>query len=98
MAKKRQNEISIAEAIRYFIKDHGMEERVLQSMAIDAWHEQMGEFMKKYTQEIYVKNQILFVRISSSAIKNELSYGKSKILAHINQYLEKDYIKEVRFL
>lgn len=95
---KKKNEVSISEAIRYFIKEHGMEERVLQSMAIDAWHDQMGDFMKKFTDQLFVKNQILYVQLNSPALKSELSYGKSKILNHINQFIGEDYIKEVKFL
>ena len=75
-----------------------MEEKVLQSMAIDAWHDQMGEFMKNYTDQLFVRNQVLFVKLNSPALKSELSYGKSKILNHINQYIGEEYIKEVKFL
>ena len=95
---KKKNELTISEAIRYFIKEHGMEDRVLQSMAIDAWHDQMGDFLKSYTDQLFVRNQILFVQLNSPALKSELSCGKSKILNHINQYIGEDYIKEVRFL
>ena len=95
---KKSNEINIGEAIRLFIKEYGMEERVLESMAIDAWHDQMGDFMKKYTETLYVKNRVLFVRISEPALKNELQYGRSKIQTHINEYIQQDFIKEIRFL
>ncbi|MXV38334.1 DUF721 domain-containing protein [Flavobacteriaceae bacterium Ap0902] len=95
---KRKNEITISEAIRYFIKENGMEQRVLDSMVLDAWQDQMGDFMKQYTDALYVKNRILFVRINSPAIKNELSYGKSKILQHINNYMEEEYLTEIKFI
>lgn len=95
---KRKNEVTLSEAIRYFIQEHGMEQRVLDSMVLDAWHNQMGDFMKKYTDSLYVKNRTLFVKINSPAIKNELSYGKSKILKHINAYIEEEYVLEIKFI
>lgn len=95
---KKKNEVTISEAIRYFIREHGMEDRVLRSMVIDAWHDQMGEFMKSYTDDLFVKNQVLFVKLNSPALKAELNYGKTKILNHINQYIGEEYLKEVRFL
>lgn len=95
---KKKNEVTISEAIRYFIKENGMEERVMQSMAIDGWHDQMGDFMKKYTDQIFVRNHVLFVKINAPALKNELSFGKSKILNHINQYIGEEYLTEIRFL
>ena len=75
-----------------------MEEKVLESMAIDAWHDQMGDFMKKYTENVFVKNRVFYVKINAPALKNELSFGKSKILNHINQFIGEDYILEVKFL
>ena len=64
-----------------------MEERVLQSMAIDAWYDQMGDFIKPYTDEVFVKNRILFIKMNAPALKNELSFGKSKILKHVNDFI-----------
>ncbi|MGI9527500.1 MAG: DUF721 domain-containing protein [Weeksellaceae bacterium] len=95
---KKKNEVTISEAIRYFIRENGMEQRVLDSMVLDAWHDQMGEFMKKYTDTLYVKNRTLFVKLNSPAIKTELSYGKSKILKHINAYMEEDYLIDIKFI
>lgn len=95
---KKKNEVTLSEAIRYFIRENGMEERVLESMAIDGWHDQMGDFMKNYTDTVYVKNRVLFVKINKPALKNELSFGKSKILSHINKFIGEEYILEVKFL
>lgn len=95
---KKKNEVTISEAIRYFIKENGMEERVLESMAIDGWHDQMGEFMKSYTEQLFVKKRVLYIKLNSPALKAELSYGKTKILHHINQFIGEDFLEEVRFL
>ncbi|MDO5654662.1 MAG: DciA family protein [Flavobacteriaceae bacterium] len=95
---KKKNEVNIAEAIQYFIREHGMEERILESMAIDGWHDQMGDFMKNYTERIFVKNRVLFIKLNSPALKNELNYGKTKILDYINQFIGKTYLEDVQFL
>lgn len=44
MMRRRKNEMTVGEAVKEFIRWHGMEERVLQSMAEDAWEEEMGGF------------------------------------------------------
>lgn len=95
---KKKNEVTISEAIRYFIRENGMEERILESMAIDGWNDQMGDFMKKYTDDVSVKNRILLVRLNAPALKNELSYGKSKILNHINKFIGEDFLTDIKFL
>lgn len=95
---KKKNEVTISEAIRYFIREHGMEEKVLESMAIDGWNDQMGEFLKKYTEQIYVKNRVLFVKLNAPALKNELQFGKSKIQIHINKFIGEDFLQDVKFI
>lgn len=94
---KRKNEQTLGEAIKEFIAAHGMQERVLESMAIDAWHSQMGKFIANFTDELYVKKNILYVNLNSPSLKNELSYGKSKIIEHINQSLGEEFIKDIYF-
>lgn len=96
--KTKKNQVNLGEALKLFFQENGLEERVLQSLAIDAWHAQMGDFMKQFTTELYVKKKVLYVRLNSPAFKSELSYGKSKILTHIHEYMDSDYIKDVVFL
>lgn len=96
--RKIKNEVNIGEAIREFIRVNGMEERIMELSVIDAWFAQTGAFMEKYTDEVYVKNRKLYVRLNSPAFKNELQYGKSKLMAHINGELKEDFVQELIFL
>lgn len=93
--KKRSNEQSISEAIRYMIKDLGIEEKMLEEETIAHWHQFMGDWIEKYTDKVYVKNRVLFVKINSDSLRNELIYGRSKIIQHINESLKQDFLKEV---
>ncbi len=95
---RRKNELNLGEAIRHFIREMGMEEKILEQMALEAWNDQMGEFVANKTDTIYIKNHVLFVRINVPALKNELSYGKEKILTHINETLGKEFITDVKFI
>lgn len=96
--KRKQNLVSLSEGISSFIERFGYQEQVRESQVIDAWHVQMGDFVKNMTETIFVKNQVLYVRLTSPAFKSEFSYGKTKIIAHINESLGEDYLKDVHFL
>lgn len=95
---RKNNEQTLGEAIRLFIETNGMQERVLESMTIDAWKKQMGKFVENMTEEIYVKKRTLFVKLNSPSFKTELSYGKTKIIAHVNQEIGEDFLEDIRFL
>lgn len=98
MMRRKDNQLSLGEAIKHMISDLGMEEKILVMMAEEIFTEMMGNYIMKYVENINVQKQILFVKINSPELKNELLYGKSKIIAHINEEIGKEYIVDVKFI
>lgn len=80
------------------ISELGLEEKILTVQAEEAFEEMMGKYIMSYVESFYVRNNILFIHIKSPELKNELSFGKSKILEHINEDIGKQFIIDVRFL
>ena len=61
----------------------------------DAWVKTMGDNIQKYTYKVYYKRGILYVKLKSSVLKEELTFEKAKIIKLINNELGKEYIKEM---
>ncbi|MFA7687206.1 MAG: DUF721 domain-containing protein [Moheibacter sp.] len=95
--KRKDNQQSLGEAIRHMISDLGMEEKILSVQAEEIFTEMMGPYIMKYVEQITVKKQTLHVRINSPELRNELQYGKSKIIAHVNEQIGKEYLTDVKF-
>lgn len=96
--KKKSNELSLGEAIRQMISDLGMEEKILATQAEELFAEMMGTYIMKYVESFYVKQQVLYIKIKSPELKNELQYGKSKIISHINEQIGKEFVLDVKFI
>tara|TARA_B100000579_G_C22136789_1_gene534601 strand:+ start:92 stop:391 length:300 start_codon:yes stop_codon:yes gene_type:complete len=62
------------------------------------WINVMGKNVSQYTGNIYIKNNTLYLKINSSALKQELSYGKDKIIDNINKEIGSDEIKKIIFI
>lgn len=62
-----------------------------------AWKQTMGENVVRYTEQIQLRGQTLQVQLTSSALSEELQYGKEKILIHLNNELGFDAIKKIVF-
>jgi len=45
-----------------------------------------------YTEDIQVNEGVLYVKLTSAVLREELSYGKEKIIKLINEELRKDVI------
>lgn len=61
----------------------------------EAWHKVMGKSISNNTTDIYLDRTTLYVKISSAPLRQELDYGKEKILEMINAELEKELVKKV---
>jgi len=95
MAKRNKENISLADALKGFIKDNNLDKGLDKIDAKNAWYAVMGRSIEAYTNSVELKNQTLVVRLSSAPLREELSYGKSKIIININEYLRREIIKEL---
>ena len=63
--------------------------------AQNLWREVMGNNVNSYTNEIVLKKNTLYVNLSSSVLRQELSFGKQKIVELLNKELGKTVIKKI---
>ena len=61
----------------------------------EAWVKTMGENIQKYTYNVKFKKGILYIKLKSSVLKEELIFEKNKVINLINQELGKEYVKKL---
>lgn len=61
----------------------------------DIWKQVMGSGVANYTLDVVLKKDVLYVALSSAVLREELSYGKDKIIKILNEELQKDLIQEI---
>ena len=66
-----------------------------EALAIKAWEAVLGASITRITSNIYVNNRVLFVRLDSSVIRNELFLSKQKIIDSINEYVGANAIDDI---
>ncbi|MEI7510122.1 MAG: DUF721 domain-containing protein [Flavobacterium sp.] len=97
MSKRVSNENSISEVLQQFIQQNRLESGMDKIDAEQAWKSLMGNGVNSYTQEVILKGTTLYVKLTSAVLREELSYGKQKIIAMLNEELRKDIIKDIIF-
>lgn len=95
MAKRLSEESSISDVLKQFIDDNKLQGGIDKIDVRDAWKNLMGSGVNNYTQEIMLKNETLYVQLTSSVLREELSYGKEKIIKMINEELGREVVKNV---
>ncbi|MCF6213875.1 MAG: DUF721 domain-containing protein [Flavobacteriaceae bacterium] len=96
MAKRYSDSKSIKDLMGAFIKENNLTKGFTQIKVKEAWLQVMGNGVQSYTTSIKLQNDVLVVHLSSSVLREELSYGKDKIKAMMNKTLGEDLIKTVR--
>lgn len=95
MAKRASNENTISEVLQQFIEANKLQAGMDKIDAQQAWKNVMGSGVNNYTKDILLKGTTLYVALTSSVLREELSYGKEKIIKMLNEELRKELIKDV---
>ena len=95
MARRVSNEGSIGDVLKEFIEKNKLQSGMDKIDVEEAWKSLMGNGVNSYTKEVVLKGTTLYVSLTSAVLREELSYGKQKIMKMINEELRKEVIKEV---
>jgi len=92
---RHSNQQTLGEVIKEFLKNFGLEEKVTETQIVETWDKIMGPGIARYTKQISLRNKTLTIQLSSPALRQELSYGKTKIIKMINEAIGKDVVEDL---
>ncbi|MEC7262098.1 MAG: DUF721 domain-containing protein [Bacteroidota bacterium] len=95
MAKRNNDHMALGDALSEFIKENNLQKGMDKVDAREAWSNLMGNGVNNYTTSVELKNETLYVSLSSSVLREELSLGKSKIITMINEELGRELVKKL---
>ncbi len=95
MAKRQSNQSTVGDVLKQIIQVNKLQPGMDQIDVKEAWQNLMGNGVNSYTKNVALRGSTLYVELSSSVLREELSHGKSKIIALINEELRREVIKEV---
>ena len=95
MAKRHSEHLSISDALKEFVELNKLQTGLDKINVADAWEKLMGNGVNNYTTAIKLERDTLYVQLSSSVLREELSYGKEKIILMLNEALGKEIVKKL---
>ncbi|MDN3665974.1 DUF721 domain-containing protein [Algibacter miyuki] len=95
MAKRNNENLSISDALKEFVETNRLEKGLDKVNVAEAWEKLMGNGVNNYTTSVALERETLYIQLSSSVLREELSYGKQKIIDLLNEELGKDIIKKL---
>jgi hypothetical protein len=95
MAKRNNDNQPIQEILKEFVQANNLQSGLDKVNVREAWINLMGNGVNNYTTAIELKHETLYVQLSSSVLREELSYGNEKIVKMLNEAIGKEIVKKL---
>lgn len=79
------------------LRAQGLETPLLQKRLIDAWPTVAGDLVASYTDGLYIRNQTLFVHLTSPALRADLSMMQQELVRKLNAHVGSQVIANIKF-
>ena len=92
---RRSKTISLAEAIGDYVREMHLDVKLSEVGVINSWEEIVGKAISSRTSRIYIKDQVLFVHLNSSVVRNELLMLRQTLKDKLNEKAGREVIKDI---
>ncbi len=93
----KRDVIQIKDLILKNLRAQGLETPLLQKRLIDSWQEVAGEMIAGYTENVYIRNQTLYVKLSSPALRADLSMMRKEMVQRLNAHVGTQVIVDIKY-
>lgn len=95
---KRTNSEPLSAILKTFFEDNPqVADRLAENRLISSWEKVLGAPIARYTQDLHIRNRCLYVKLTSSVVKNELMYCRERLVKNLNDVAERDVIDNIIF-
>lgn len=98
MNKKSESDFnlfSLKDVLKDFVKDNNLESGLEKVRVKKAWDKVIGSSLGGYITNIDFNKETLYISVSSSVMRQELSYGVEKMKTLLNEELKGEVIKKI---
>ncbi len=98
MGKRENTYHSLKDLMKVVIKENNLTKGIQQMDIREAWSRLMGNGVASYTESVKLENKTLIVKLKSSVLREELSYGKEKIIQMINEEMDDELVNKIMLI
>ena len=95
MSQRKREANSMKDLMQSFIKENNLTKGMQKIQIEEIWAKLMGPGVVSYTEHVQLQNKTLLIKLRSSALREELSYGKKKIIIMINKEMGEELVSRL---
>jgi|TARA_B100000497_G_scaffold35272_1_gene41376 predicted nucleic acid-binding Zn ribbon protein len=92
-----KEEKSIKDLISTVFKSYNQGYKYEETSVINSWEQIVGTVIAKKTSKIFINKKVLYLTMTSPALKNELRYHKLVLIDKINDFAKQKIINDINF-
>lgn len=92
---KKTNTEKVGGVILQYLREYGLETPLNEHRLIKAWDKVLGPGVSRYTRELRIYNQVLFVTLTSAALRNELMMKRTELVVRLNEQAGAQVITQI---
>ena len=94
---RKHESLELKDVIRNMLQNYHIEEKFDHTRLVASWERLMGKPIASRTSKLFVKDNILFVRLSSAPLKSEMTLNKAKVLEILRKEFGEKVLKDIVF-
>ncbi len=92
---RRSNTRPIGEVLSEYIDAFRLKGKLAEVALLHSWEEVVGGNIASRTKDLKISNQVLYVKIESSILRQELMMIRSEVVKRLNEKAGSEVIKEI---
>ncbi len=92
---KKIEPVSVGEALREFFERRKLSQGCAEGNAIEYWAEVVGDYVASATEDVYIRNGIIYAHFSSPSVRMDVMTRRNFIVAQLNEKLGQRVIKNI---
>lgn len=93
---KRSKTEPLGDLLRVYLRQQGLETPLNEYRLMQGWEYVMGPVVSRYTRNLFIHNQKLYVQIASPALKQELMMNRRALVERLNAYVGAQVIVDIK--
>lgn len=95
---RRSNSQTLGEVLMEYVQALKLGPRLHEMAAGRYWEEVMGQNIARLSSDVRLKNGVLYVRIHSAELRNELFMRRSDIVIRLNRRIGSNAVQAIQFI
>ncbi len=95
---ERRKEEQLGNVILRFLRESQLESPLNEHRLVSAWADVAGEQVARYTENVRIHNQTLYVKLRSPMLRAQLQMQRTDLVRKLNASVRANVITDIAFL